>query len=153
VNPTASRKRYLSTAGLGVAVAAGGLFIVCALSFAAHSPRLWWRLHSANVTYDGAPLPDPRVFQSRAGDILVLLDLRKDPGVYLVKPRSRRVAIAGGGDSAIVQMPGVAISKEPVIPTVPMGSEKANFVKPDLQLGPRYVGFLTVHGAIVGVRW
>lgn len=98
----------------------------------------WIRAWRTDLTVDGHPVNDARVYRNWSGDVLV--DLRRSAGdLYVVRNSDATVGIPNG--SFLIEVPAFVLAKEHPLRTVDIQTDKAGGINPDLMRSSSVLSF------------
>jgi len=135
-------KKMVLISSLGLVLIVGGLILT--------ADHWWKKLGQSRITYNGQPLSDSRVYRSREGDLLVLLEAEGRESSYIIYIGSQMVGKADR--SNFVLLPGFAYSRHVPPFFVLMNTAKVE-VDPQLIVQERLVEFNSLDQGRVRVVW
>jgi len=127
---------------LGIVIILIGLIILTLVLTKAH----WWKINNeAKVFTNEEPLSSAKVYQNRDGSILI--DLRPDDGLYIVRPEQQEIGMSS--PSSFFTLWIYAYSRNVPPPFTPMNSVKS--IEPQLVVQENYVEFNSINKGRVRV--
>jgi len=111
-------------------------------------PFTWIRAWRTELTLDGHPVNDARVYRNWSGDVLV--DLRPVFGyLYVVRKSDTTVGIPNG--SFLMESPAFVLTREHPLRVVDIRSAKAGGINPNLTMSSRSLSFRATDGRTINL--